>query len=357
MGSIQFLGTKILFDGNKIAFHGDCCCECEGCDCLDIVIAGVARDSPCVCSECYSLNGSYQVSQTAPSACAWSGFLCDDSAADPYKKCNAGGLTATVVLDSGTYYLRVNITGSSGGGPFSVLFEKNLGASLPDCTAFSSEICTYDSGNTDGTCDFSGATATVSYQAGACDTGDACDDRPSQCALCYDGKQPNILEVTIPDKFTQTGANCTGEAAGRCGESGTYLLEAEGGTTCAWNYIEGATADCSDFNVFAWLKESGGNIYLVVSAFRYCNSIFGGTTSPFHRWVKNVSTDYMDCSSDLDCWFDGDVVSVPFDCEGQILSGCNGSLSDPAVDCDPDNCGIACCIWTENTAITVKAVA
>ena len=362
MGDIQFHNEKILFDNEKIAFDPACCCGCEGCACLDIVIAAVVRDSPCDCSECYSLNGSYQVSQTAPGRCAWSGYLCDLSASDPYKKCHAGGLLVSITKVGSNWYLRASITGSYGlpppdHTPFSILFEKDLGTSAPDCTVLSSEVCTYVSGNTEGTCDFSGATLTVSYQAGACDTGDSCDDRPERCELCYDGMQPEILEVTFPDKFNQS-AGCKQPVSGsRCGESGTYLLEHGGGTGCGWTYIEGPSEECSDFNVYAQLVQSGADIYLVVAVIRFCDTFVAGSAAAFHRWVKNVSDDYMDCDNDLDCFFDGDVVSIPFDCEGLQVAGCTGNPLSPTGDCDPDNCGMACCNWTDNTAITVEAKA
>jgi hypothetical protein len=110
-----------------------CGCDCANCEptggtyvknapcCLDIAIGGFAAASPVDCAECTAFNRTYHAAYQgggewfAPAGCQ----CCTENP----------GVTATLVLESGDYILRVTFGDD--------VWEINLGTSRPSCCAWS----------------------------------------------------------------------------------------------------------------------------------------------------------------------------------------------------------------------------
>lgn len=144
MGDIQFEDSKILFDSGQIAFDQACCCEgvpCPNCQSgflpltITVTFSGVANDPnptfPCTLCD-LGFNKTHILEIAIPAAiCEW---IIGIVACYPI---SASTIRASVTFESGDYILNVftNEHGSSG-----ALYQKNLGPTKPDCTAFNETL-------------------------------------------------------------------------------------------------------------------------------------------------------------------------------------------------------------------------
>jgi len=140
--AIQFYDDKILFgdsEGNntdKIAFDPNCCCllGCYGCSgdtplFLSVRIADVGNLPKCVEADCATLNDTWIKRRTAPNYCTWD--------YGPIEICGVNGILRTVLyVLAPNYWLRVCHPTSV---PYTILFEKNLGPSKPNCITWNDE--------------------------------------------------------------------------------------------------------------------------------------------------------------------------------------------------------------------------
>lgn len=173
-------GGQIVSVGGKPAAADGCCCNGETCDhcvtgtvvaSVDLDISGTSDGSslPCGGTECIDRDGLYSCAldtASLPSVCRWlNGDSATGGCCSLTPPIHGTTLLVRVIFTAGTYKLEAKI-GSLYDPPSPCLenvatFQKDYGASKPDCSAFSGEVLTFISQTTGGGCDFSTSTVTV----------------------------------------------------------------------------------------------------------------------------------------------------------------------------------------------------
>jgi len=155
MGQIIFQNSKILFAGNKIAMHEDCCCTkcdsaCAYCTTgygpqeWQVVIAGIVDGFCGDCDALGGLNGTYVLS-FKQAACEWRYVM-------PGAPCGYGLLSVNIRLNGvlEVWFWDYNRM---------LEFEKDFGDSVPCCDLVDEDIPYV--GDATGHCDGSSATCTL----------------------------------------------------------------------------------------------------------------------------------------------------------------------------------------------------
>ncbi len=176
MGNVQFHDSKVLFTpGNKVAMHGDCCCDAfdcsNGCDPggvpeeVTVEISGFTADCANGPGSCSCLNDTYILAYP-PSEycnfgyldvvyCAWRYTIPGGCCIDSGLICLAVGL----VLGTPNQYALLVSIGTGVGAP--IYYRNLLGTSKPDCNSWNQEVVAYLQGGSD--CDGSEGTVKVTF--------------------------------------------------------------------------------------------------------------------------------------------------------------------------------------------------
>lgn len=150
MSNIVFNDGKILFDGDKIAFDLDCCCEsreCPRCQAgstpTQLAVSFTNIDNragvglPCDCDAIFDPLVLFILDQVPGIPCLWEivdvpGFF----------GCAINAIVAELQLDAGNFFLRVTIQDQA---PIdNIDYVINLGNNAPNCTAFANQVVPWD---------------------------------------------------------------------------------------------------------------------------------------------------------------------------------------------------------------------
>jgi hypothetical protein len=170
---IQFSNGKILFTDNGIAFDEACCCGCShicaicsGCQPeLAVELSGVT--GPGCCTDANTGGTPVIVEQLngGPTRCLWSfdyvPLLCTLDHINVATGRNTTGTVPGIPLNN--YFMGVELHGDiSGVFLFASWGFLDLGASLPDCTLWSTPlVLSNDFSSPSQPCDYSSSTVTV----------------------------------------------------------------------------------------------------------------------------------------------------------------------------------------------------